>query len=159
MALVRWQPVNDFASLQSDVNRLFNTFFDSPHPGGNGRSPWIPPMDLVERGDHLVLTADLPGLTESDVNIEVEDRTLVISGVRKIEHEDSGENYHRLERATGEFSRSLLLPDGVEPDKITARFNNGVLELNIPKPEAPTPKRVAIQVGEAPRQIEGEEVD
>lgn len=158
MALVRWQPVNDFASLQSDVNRLFNTFFESAGSGnGAGSSAWAPPMDLVESGDHFRLTADLPGLSENDIKIEVEDRTLVVSGERKTRHEDSGENYYRLERATGTFKRSLTLPQGVDPDEITARFDNGVLELTIPKPATPEPKRVAIQVGDGPRQIEGKE--
>lgn len=159
MALVRWQPANDFASLQSDVNRLFSTFFESPGNGSRRGSSWIPAMDLVERDDHFALTADLPGLVESDVSVEVEDRTLTISGERKFERADSGENYYRLERATGDFTRSLLLPEGVDPDQITARFDSGVLELKIPKPETPEPKRVAIQVGDAPAQIEGKEAD
>ena len=159
MALIRWQPVNDVVSLQSDVNRLFNTFFDSPRNGSPRGSGWAPPMDLVERDDRFVLTADLPGLAESDVVVEVEDRTLTISGERKAEHEDSGENYFRLERATGTFSRSLLLPDGVDPEQIKARFENGVLELSIPKPEAPKAQRVAIQVGGSPPEIEGKEAE
>lgn len=159
MALVRWQPINDFVSLQSDVNRLFNTFFESAGNQGAGRSGWTPAMDLVELDDHYVLTADLPGMTESDINVEVEDRTLVISGERTIEHDRSGENFYRLERATGEFNRSLTLPEGIDPEQIVARFDKGVLELSIPKPETPSPKRVAIQVGDAPREIEGQEAD
>ena len=85
MALVRWEPVRELSSLQNEMNRLFNTFFDTPTAGNGGRSPrrWIPAMDLVETDEHFVLKADLPGLAEDDVNIEVEDDVLTVSGERK----------------------------------------------------------------------------
>src|SRR4051794_5349419 len=157
MALVRWQPINDFSSLQADVNRVFNAFFDQT-PGNGGRSGrWAPPVDLVERDDQYVLTADLPGVSESDINIEVEDGTLVISGERKVEHESKGENFYRLERGTVSFSRAFTLPAETDPEQLHARFENGVLELTIPKPEERTPKRVRIEVGDKPQQIEGSE--
>ena len=89
MAIVRWEPLREFSTLQNEMNRLFNTVFDTPAPAGNGGAlrRWLPPMDLVETADHFVLRADLPGLGEDDVNIEVEDRVLTISGERKSEHE------------------------------------------------------------------------
>jgi HSP20 family protein len=113
-------------------------------------------MDLVETDEHFVLRADLPGLTEDDVRLEVEDRTLTIAGERKAEHEVDGEGYHRVERAAGAFSRSLTLPEGIDPEAISARFEHGVLEVRIPKPEERKPRRVAIKVGDAPAAIEGE---
>jgi HSP20 family protein len=158
MALVRWEPVRELTSLQNEMNRLFNTFFDTPTPGnGNTLRRWIPAMDLVETDEHFVLKADLPGLTEGDVNIEVEDNVLTISGERKAEHEDKREGYVRVERAFGSFRRSLTLPEGVNPEAVSASFANGVLEVRIPKPEERKPRRVAIQVGESPAAIEGSE--
>src|SRR3954454_8577426 len=161
MALVRWEPARELHSLQQEMNRLFGTFFDSPAgstPGSTQRR-WIPAMDLVETDDSFVLRADLPGLTEQDVNLEFEDRVLTLSGERKAEHEDKGEGYYRLERASGAFSRSLTLPEGVDGDAITATFEHGVLEVRIPKPQQPKPRRLEIRVGDRPAQIEGEATD
>src|ERR671920_2080248 len=125
MAIVRWEPLREFSTLQNEMNRLFNTVFDTPAPGGNGGAlrRWLPAMDLIETEDHFVLRADLPGLGEEDVNIEVEDRVLTVSGERKAEHEASKEGYHRVERAFGAFSRSLTLPEGINPDAVQATFD------------------------------------
>src|SRR5919198_6771943 len=143
MALVRWEPMRELNTLQTEMNRLFNSFFDEG--GRNGeRRRWAPAVDLVEREDSLVLRADLPGLKEEDVQIEVRDNVLTISGERRAEFEDSEQGYYRIERAFGSFSRSLTLPEGVDSDKIDASFENGVLEVKIPKPEARKPKRISI---------------
>jgi HSP20 family protein len=163
MALVRWEPVRELTSIQNEMNRLFNTFFDAPSGGGNGGSTplrrWIPAMDLVETDEHFVLKADLPGLTEADVNVEVEDNVLTVSGERNAEHEDKREGYVRVERAFGSFRRSLTLPEGIDPDGVQANFDKGVLEVRIPKPEERKPRKVAIQVGDRPAAIEGSEAD
>ena len=165
MALIRWEPARELVSLQNEMNRLFGTFFDSTGSpaGGNetgsaASAPrWVPAMDLVETADHFVLRADLPGLGEEDVNIELEDNVLTVSGERKSEHEERSEGYYRVERASGGFSRSLTLPEGVNADGIEASFHNGVLEVRVPKPEERKPRRVAITVsGRAPA-IEGTE--
>jgi HSP20 family protein len=160
MALVRWEPVRELSSIQSEMNRLFNTFFDTP-PAGNGPSAgrWIPAMDLVETDDSFVLKADLPGLAEDDVNIEVEENVLTVSGERKAEHEEKREGFVRVERSYGSFRRSLTLPEGVDPEAVSASFENGVLEVRIPKPEQRKPRKVAIQVGDGPAAIEGAETD
>jgi HSP20 family protein len=159
MALVRWEPVRELNSLQNEMNRLFNTFFDAPAPGNGGGAlrRWIPAMDLVETPEHFVLKADLPGLTDEDVKIEVEDSVLTVSGERTAEHEDKREGFVRVERAFGAFRRSLTLPEGVNAEGVTASFDKGVLEVRIPKPEERKPRRVAIQVGDAPAAIEGQE--
>jgi HSP20 family protein len=159
MAVIRWEPVREPQSLQQELNRLFGTFFD-PYPaivtGGNGASRrWIPAFDLVEDDKHYVLRADLPGLSEQDVKVELEDSVLTISGERKSEHEDRKEGYHRIERSSGAFSRSLTLPDGVDPATIEASFDKGVLEVKIPKPEQRKPHRVEISVGGQAPAIEG----
>ena len=153
MALIRWEPVAELNTIQNEMNRLFNTFFDPSAPTGraNGTTRrWLPPMDLVETPDHYVLRADLPGLSDGDVNVQLEDNVLTISGQRKAEHEDQQEGYYRLERAFGAFSRSLTLPDGVDPDGVQAQFDRGVLEIRIPKPEQKKPKTVQIALGANP---------
>ncbi len=162
MAVVRWDPIREIDSLQGEMNRLFSSFFDSPpaHAGaGNGSAArrWLPAMDLVETGEHFVLKADLPGMTEADVNIELEKNVLTISGERKAEREEQHKGYYRLERASGAFSRALTLPDGVDADAVAATFDNGVLEVRIPKPVQAKPRRVQIGVGGAePRTIESD---
>jgi len=155
MAIVRWEPLRELASIQNEMNRLFGTVFDAPNPSnGNTLRRWMPPMDLVETDDHFVLRADLPGLAEGDVSIEVEDNVLTVSGERKAEHETTKEGYHRVERAFGSFSRSLTLPDGVDADAVTASFDRGVLEIRIPKPEQRKPRKISIGVGDSPKTIE-----
>jgi HSP20 family protein len=154
MAIVRWEPLRELGALQSEMNRLFNTAFDAPTGAGGALRRWMPAMDLVESGDHFVLRADLPGLSEDDVKIELEDSTLTISGERKSVHEEKGEGFYRVERATGAFSRSLTLPKGVDPESVTARFDRGVLEVRIPKPAERKPRRISIG-GTEPTAIEG----
>jgi HSP20 family protein len=141
MALVRWEPAREVDSLQSEVNRVFDAFF------GNGPSRtrrWVPAMDLVETDSDLVLRADLPGLTRDDVEIEIKDSTLTVSGERKSQHEEKSEGYYRVERAFGRFSRSLTLPEGIDAESVAAEFADGVLEVRIPKPAERKPHRVAI---------------
>jgi HSP20 family protein len=158
MALIRWEPARELNTLQNEMNRLFNTFVDSPLPNGGavGQRRWLPAMDLVETQDDFVLRADLPGLSEEDVNIELEDNVLTISGQRKSEHEENKEGFHRVERAYGSFARSLTLPEGVNAEAIKASFDRGVLEVRIPKPEERKPRKVAISVGSGEQKtIEG----
>jgi HSP20 family protein len=159
MALIRWEPVRELNTLQSEMNRLFNNLFDAPGgtDSGGPLRRWIPAMDLVETDEDFVLRADLPGLAEGDVNIELDDNVLTVSGERKSEHEQRKEGYYRVERASGSFSRSLTLPEGVDPERIKASFDRGVLEVRIPKPEERKPRKVAISVGGQPRAIEGSE--
>jgi HSP20 family protein len=123
-----------------EIDRVFDAFFGQTDQGRR----WVPPMDLVEAEDHFVLKADLPGLREEDVNIEIQDGTLTISGERKAEHEQRERGWYRIERSFGSFNRSLTLPDGIDPDRIAASFSDGVLELQIPKPEERKPRRISI---------------
>jgi HSP20 family protein len=124
-----------------EVDRLFDAFLGQADREGRR---WVPPVDLVEAEDHFVLKADLPGLTQDDVSIEVQDGTLSISGERKAEHEQRERGWYRIERSFGSFSRSLTLPEGVDPDGIQAEFRDGVLEVRIPKPEERKPRRIEI---------------
>jgi HSP20 family protein len=154
MALVRWEPMRELNSLQGEMNRLFNSFFDEG-TGGAERRRWAPAVDLLEREDSLVLKADLPGLTEDDVQIEVRGDVLTIAGERKAEHEEKQNGYYRVERSFGRFSRSLQLPDGIDTDRIAAAFDNGVLEVTIPKPEQRQPRRIEIGASNGQRTVEG----
>jgi HSP20 family protein len=154
MALVRWDPIRELDSLQGDMNRLFDRFFEGRAANGTSRR-WIPAMDLVETEDHLVLRGDLPGMTEDDINIEIKDNVLTVSGERKAESEEKGKGYHRVERSFGSFSRSLTLPQGVDPEKVDAGFDKGVLEVRIPKPAEAKPTRV--QIGKGTIEGSGEE--
>ena len=151
MALVRWDSSRELSSLQAEMNRLFQSFFDTPASGGNGGNGgtlrrWHPAMDLVETEDHFVLRADLPGVAEDDVKVELEDNVLTISGDRRTEQEVKNGGFYRLERATGVFARSLTLPDGVDADGVQASFDKGVLEVRIPKPEERKPRKISIGV-------------
>ena len=114
-------------------------------------------MDLVETDDHFVLRADLPGLSEEDVALELEDNVLTVSGERKAEQKEKRDGFVRVERSFGQFRRSLTLPEGVDPEAVQASFDKGVLEVRVPKPEQRKPRRVAIQVGRRPTAIEGSE--
>lgn len=154
MAIVRWDPSTELSSLQGEMNRLFNSFFSAPENGngnGNGNGStrrWVPAMDLYETGSHFVARLDLPGVAEQDIDVEVRDNALVISGERHAEQREEVDGWYRFERASGRFMRQLQLPDGIDADAIAASFADGVLELRIPKPEERKPRKVAIGRGD-----------
>jgi HSP20 family protein len=152
MALIRWEPATELNSIQTEMNRLFNSLFDTPTRAatvGDAARRWVPAMDLVESDDRYVLRADLPGLSEKDLTIEFEANVLTISGERKAAHTETKGGYRRIERSYGSFSRSLTLPEGVHPESVEARFDRGVLEVSIPKPEQIKPQKVTISVAPA----------
>ena len=152
MALIRWEPV--------PMNRLFNSFFDTPTGAPNPLRRWTPAIDVVEAETDYVLRADLPGISEDEVSIELEDNVLTVSGERKAEHEERTGGYYRIERSSGSFRRSLRLPEGVDPEAVKATFEHGVLEVRVPKPEQRKPRKVAITVGgDEPKPIEGASTD
>jgi HSP20 family protein len=150
----------ELSTIHSEMNRLFSTFFDTPTTRGAGNGAmrrWIPAMDLIEADEHFVVKADLPGMTEADVKIEIEDDVLKISGERKTELEDSHQGFYRLERTSGSFSRALTLPEGTDPAGVTATFADGVLDVRFPKPVQAAPHRVQIAVGATdPQTIEAD---
>src|SRR4051794_34413309 len=140
MAIVRWDPARELSSIQHEMNRLIDTFFQpAGTANGNGTGAaqprWVPAMDLVEDGDHFVLRADLPVVAEDDVAIELGGGVVAVAGAREAGRQTGEGQPHRLERACGAFRRSLPLPEGVAPDMIEAHFDRGVLEVRVPKPE------------------------
>jgi HSP20 family protein len=156
MAIIRWEPTREIQTIQQEMNRLFGSLFDAQ--AGNGESltrRWIPAMDLTEEGDRYVLRADLPGVEAKDVSVEVEDRVLTVSGERHTESEKRSDGYRRFERASGRFSRSLTLPEGVDAAAVAANFENGVLEIRIPKPAERKPRRIEMSPGAREPALEG----
>lgn len=147
MAIVRWEPSREMEAFQSDMNRLFDSFFRP----GQGREPqrWAPATDLIEDGDELVLKLDLPGMNDDNVDVEVEGNVLVVSGERSEERQSEEGGHLRRERSFGKFTRSFTLPEGTDPEAISGSFENGVLELRIPKPGEAQPHKVKIGPGPA----------
>jgi HSP20 family protein len=154
MAMIRSEPTHGLRSIQQDVDRLFGAVFDSHTGASRIARRWIPAVDLVEQTDEFVLRADLPGVAEQDVKVELDHNVLTVSGERKAEHEERKDGYYRLERASGRFARSLRLPEGVDADDIKASFDNGVLEVRVPKPASHKPHRVPITAGGQPEVTE-----
>jgi HSP20 family protein len=151
VAVTRWSPLTELASLQSDMARMMDTVLGRTGTG-NGGSTWMPPVDVTEADDELVLAFDLPGLAEDEITIELDDNVLTVSGSRERKYEHKGDNYYRWERRHGQFARSVALPSGVDEDKIKAVYEHGVLEIHVPKPEQAKPR--TIEIGGS-RSIEG----
>ena len=139
MTPIRWEPI--------PMNRLLNSFFDSATAQSAPARRFSPATDLIESDTHYILRADLPGVSEDDVSVELDDNVLSISGQRTTRSEVRTGGYHRLERSSGSFRRAVRLPEGVDGDAIEATFDRGVLEVSVPKPEQPTPRKVQITVG------------
>jgi len=146
MTLVRWNPVRHrMMPTLHEWDRLMNDFF-SDDTEDTGLTHWAPEVDIIEDKDEFVVTADLPGLTKKDININIKENMLTISGERKTEVKDEQKNYCRTERRYGAFKRSFQLTDKVIADKITAAFKDGVLRISIPKAEESKPKSIDIKV-------------
>ena len=131
------------------ANRWFEEFFgDFPFTGSlmESRESWMPSVDILEKDDKFILRAELPGMTEKDIDLKIEGNTLTLKGERKMENEDKKSNYHRVESFYGSFSRSFSLPDTVDYEKIDAKYKNGVLTVTLPhKPEA-KPREIPVSV-------------
>ncbi len=133
-----------------DFNRLFsrmdNAFRGVDADSGDAMANWSPNMDVIEQEDRILLRAELPGMSDGDVEITVENRTLSIHGEKKFEHEESDGHFRRLESRYGSFYRSFSLPNSVDQDRIDARFAKGVLEIDLPKAEQAKPKKISVKV-------------
>jgi len=145
MAIVRLEGLP--LTAQNQLERFFREAF-SPVSGEGEVSTrtWAPPVDIYENGDSLVLKAELPGINPDDVEIRVEDNTLYLKGERKFEKEVNEQNYHRVERSYGTFTRTFSLPNSIDADKVAANYKDGVLTLTMPKKEEAKPKTIKINV-------------
>ena len=145
MAIIRWDPFRDLVTLREKMNRLFEEAYSSRGEERNlVSSSWTPSVDIYETEQQLVLTAEVPGIEDKDIEIKIEDNTLTIKGERKFEKETKEENYHRVERAYGSFYRSFSLPPYIDQDKIEAEHENGVLKITMPKKLEAKPKQVRV---------------
>lgn len=138
--LAEWRPFSDFAELRHRLDQAFRDLSEGAQHGG-----WTPSVDLVKRDDHLVLRADLPGIKPDEVKIEVEGDVLTVSGEHREEKKEEKEHYVRRERRFGSFSRSMILPRGVQADDIEAKCEDGVLEVTIPAPKGEEKQKVEVK--------------
>ncbi len=145
-AITRWDQPRGLTFLQDQVNRLFEDNFTRDRSGHADLATWAPPVDIYETENELVLKADLPGLQEKDIDVRVENNMLTIRGERKFEKDVTEDNYLRVERAYGSFTRSFSLPNTVSSESVRAEYRNGILTLHMAKREESKPKQIKISV-------------
>lgn len=143
MRLVRWTPFRDLITLQEEAGNMLDSFFERRGEAGNGE--WAPAMDVSEREGEVVVKAEIPGIDKEDIKVSVKDDVLTISGEKKREEREEGENWHRVERTYGSFKRVLTLPS-VDNEKVEASYKDGILEIRLPKQESAKPKEIPIKV-------------
>ena len=143
--IARWDPFKELATLRDEVDRLFDTFF--------GRLPtieidkrWVPAINLEETEDEYIVSAELPGMNKDDIKVKVTEDGITISGERKMEKEEKGKTYHRIEMTYGSFKRTISFPDEVVPDKAKATYKDGILRVTVPKSQKSKPKEVEIKL-------------
>lgn len=151
--LVRWEPLRELATLQSEMSRLMGSVFD----GDRGERSWVPAVDVWETDDELVYAFDLPGIPEEKISVELNDNLLTVSAERERTEEHEGESLYRFERRFGTFSRTVALPQGVDEAGVKADYKDGVLEVRVAKPEEQKPRRIPVASanGNGHKTIEG----
>ena len=146
MQLVKLNPVRDMFSVRNRMNHIFDDFFYPTNrdevESSMGR--WNPVVDVYDNDDSIVIKAELPGIDKEGIEIDVKDRVLTLKGERSSESEVKDDNYYRRERSFGKFERAFTLPADVDPDKIKADYKDGVLKIDIPKPEEKKPRQITI---------------
>ncbi|MGA1846994.1 Hsp20/alpha crystallin family protein [Deferribacter abyssi] len=140
-------PFRELLTFQEEINKLFDDFFKVPKTLDDV-AKFIPDIDIAETKDAFIIKADLPGLSEKDIEVSLTNNILTIKGERKEEKEEKDKNYYRKERVFGSFLREIQIPKKVQSDKVKAKFKNGVLEIKLPKAEEEKEKTVKIEVGE-----------
>lgn len=144
--LVRWDPFRDLVSIQDELSRLFGRRFDGEEPlRPIATGSWMPSMDVYETEDKIVTTLELPGIEPGDVEVSVEDSTLTVSGKREFSNEVKEEDYHRVERRYGSFTRSITLPQTADTEKVDAAYDKGVLTIEVAKAEEAKPKKIQVK--------------
>jgi HSP20 family protein len=155
MNIVRYDPFRDLRGLQDEMNRLFSSTFSRGGDDQMTRGSWNPSVDIFENKDQIVLEAELPGMKPEDVEISVENNVLTLHGERRFEKKDEGDNFHRVERSYGSFTRSFTLPPTVTSENCNAEFENGVLRVTLAKREEAKARKIEIKAGSQsqPKQI------
>ncbi len=147
MTLVKWDPFKEMLRMEERMNRLFGDNFLRPTLGEREvTGEWLPPVDIYEDAEGVEIKAELPEMDMKDIDVKIEDNTLRIRGERKLEREDKKDNYHRIERYYGSFSRSFTLPSTVDQEKVKAAYDRGVLRITLPKKEETKPRKIKIEV-------------
>lgn len=143
----RWTVATpDFKNIQTQLNRIFEPFARMATDEDLATGSWVPPVDVAETQEKILVRAEVPGMKQEDINIEFENGILTIRGERKIEKNGEGTTWHRVERTYGNFVRSFTLPRTVDPEHITAAYRDGILEIEVPKKEEAKPKQIRIAV-------------
>ena len=146
MSITRWDPFRDLVALQERMNRLFDESLRARSTEEEITSgTWAPPVDIYETEGQLVIKAEVPQVDRKDIDIKIENSVLTLRGERKFQKEVKEENYHRIERAYGSFSRSFTLPSSVDPEKVSAAYKDGVLTIQIDKREETKPRQIEIK--------------
>jgi HSP20 family protein len=145
MAIVRWEPARELASMEIDrLNQMFTDFYGEAF----SRPAWVPAVDIYETDAHeVVLKAELPEMKREDISVTFENGVLTLKGERKFEEETTKENYHRVERRHGTFSRSFTLPNTVDASRISAAYKDGILTIRLPQREEAKPKQIDVNIG------------
>jgi len=148
MTLTKWDPFRDLVSLQDRMNRLFDESVRNVKPGDEALSSaiWSPAVDIYETDDEVVVKAELPEVNQKDIDIQIENNTITLRGERKFNKETKKENFHRIERAYGSFSRSFTLPGTIDQERIRADYKDGILKISMPKREETKPKQIKVAV-------------
>src|ERR1041385_909080 len=145
MTIVRYDPFRDLRTLQEEVNRLFSTNLTRGcGEEGIGRGAWNPSVDIYENKDNIFLEAELPGMNRDDFELSVENNVITLRGERQFEKKDDSDNYHRVERSYGSFTRSFTLPQTVSAEGANAEYRNGVLRVTLPKREETKARRIQV---------------
>src|SRR6266480_4579168 len=144
MSIIRYDPFRDLRALQDEVNRLFTGNMARFDDEGIARGSWSPSVDIYENKDQIVLEAELPGMKREDFDLSVENNVITLRGERQFEKKDESDNYHRVERSYGSFTRSFTLPQTVSAEGATAEYSNGVLRVTLPKREETKARRIEI---------------
>jgi len=152
--LTRWEPFREFATLQDRMNRLFRESHGEGQDDSLTTSSFAPAVDVYEDEHNVTLKIEVPGIDEKDIDVRIENNTLTVHGERKIEKEEKEENYRRVERQYGSFTRTFTLPTTVDAEKAAADYDTGVLKITLPKKAEAKPKQVKINVGQSQRTLE-----
>jgi HSP20 family protein len=149
--LTRWEPLREFSTMQERMNRMNRLFRESYSPEGPDEAltttSFAPPVDIYEDEHNITLKLEVPGIDEKDIDVRIDNNTLTVHGERKIEKEEKEENFRRVERRYGSFTRSFTLPSSVDPAQVSADYNRGVLKIKLAKKAEAKPKQIKVNVG------------
>lgn len=155
MVITRWDPFRELASLQNRVNSLFHDYGRSNQEDLTTSGSFIPAVDVYEDEHKVALKLEVPGVNEQDLDVQVENNTLTIRGERRFEKEEKEENFQRIERRYGSFTRSFALPNTINTESVKANYENGVLKIELAKREEAKPKQIKVSVGSSKKTLEG----